>query len=250
MCIRFHDTTKCSPSVQYPITLDGKQLKWFSSVKHLGHIFDCCLSFAKDVVCKKGKFVACVNNVITEFGFAHPRCKAKMVKTYGTSFYGCCLWDLYGSDCLKLFTTWNVAMRIILELPNTTHRRFLDQLSGLNHIHHILKCRFMKFMQCLSNSNNDKLGHLYNVCHKNKQSPSGLNIARIACEYEIKTSDIQQSNMLSLMNKVYIARSKDLGDEQWKIDFMNELIDVVNKTAECGLSPEEAKDILWFLASD
>ncbi len=31
---------------------------------------------------------------------------------------------------------------------------------------------------------------------------------------------------------------------------MNELIDVVHQTAESGLSPKEAKDILSFLASD
>ncbi len=74
MCIKYHDSDKCSLIVQYPITLCGKQLKWFSSVKHLGHIFDYCLSFAKDVLCRKGKFVACVNNIVTESGFAHTRC--------------------------------------------------------------------------------------------------------------------------------------------------------------------------------
>ncbi len=56
MCMKFHESAKCSPIVKYPITLSGKQLKWFSSVKHLGDIFDWCLRFAKDVVCKKGKF--------------------------------------------------------------------------------------------------------------------------------------------------------------------------------------------------
>ncbi len=91
MCIKFHESAKCSHIVQYPITLSGKQLKCLSSVMHLGHILDCCLTFAKDVVHKKGKFVACVTNIVTEFGFAHPRYKAKMVKTYGTSFYGSCL---------------------------------------------------------------------------------------------------------------------------------------------------------------
>ena len=71
---------------------------------------------------------------------------------------------------------------------------------------------------CDNEHNSRCMSHLYKVCHKNKQSTSGLNIAWIAGEYEIKTSDIQQCNILTLMNKVYFARSKDLGDEQWKID--------------------------------
>ncbi len=65
----------------------------------MGHIFDCCLSFVKYGVCKECIFEACVNKIVTEVGFAHPRCKTKMVKMYGTSFYGCCLWDLFGPDC-------------------------------------------------------------------------------------------------------------------------------------------------------
>ncbi len=107
-------------------------------------------------------------------------------------------------------------------------------------------------MQSLSNSNNNKLVHLYNICHKSKQSPSGLNIARIACKYSVKSYDIQQCNMLTQMSKIYVAKSKDLGNDQWKVwyNFMNELIDVVHQTAESGLRPKEAKDILWFLARD
>ncbi len=66
--------------------------------------------------------MAYVNNIVTEFGFAHPGCKAKMVKTYRTSFCGSCQWDLFRPDCQKRFTTWNIAMRIILDLPNTAHR--------------------------------------------------------------------------------------------------------------------------------
>ncbi len=45
--------------------------------------------------------------------------------------------------------------------------QFLDQLSGRNHIHPILKCCFINFMQSLSNSNNNKLIHLYNVITTN-----------------------------------------------------------------------------------
>ncbi len=70
MCIKFYDSAKCSPIVQYSITLTGKQLTWFFSIKHLGHIFDWCLSFSKDVVCEKDKYVVCIDNSVTEFGFA------------------------------------------------------------------------------------------------------------------------------------------------------------------------------------
>ncbi len=55
---------------------------------------------------------------------------------------------------------------------------------------------------------------------------------------------------LTQMNKIYVEKSKDLGNDQWKINFMNEHIDTVHKIAERGLSPKESKDILWFLASD
>ncbi len=99
-------------------------------------------------------------------------------------------------------------------------------------------------MQSLSNINNNKLVHLYNICHKNKQSPSGLNIARIVCEYSVKSYDIHQCNKLTQMNNIYVSKSKYLGDNQRKINLMNELIDVVHQTAKSGLSPKEANDII------
>ncbi len=46
--------------------------------------------------------------------------------------------------------------------------------------------------------------------------------------------------MLTQMNKIFVAKSKDLGNDQWKINFMNELIDVVHQTVESGLSYKEA----------
>ncbi len=52
-------------------------------------------------------------------------------------------------------------------------------------------------------SNYDTHVHLYNIYHRNKQLPSGLNIARIICEYNSKSCDIQQCNMLTQMNKIY-----------------------------------------------
>ncbi len=48
------------------------------------------------------------------------------------------------------------------------------------------------------------------------------------------------------MNKIYVANSKDLGDGQWKINFINQHIYVVHKTAGYGLCAEDAKDNMVF----
>ncbi len=42
--------------------------------------------------------------------------------------------------------------------------------------------------------------------------------------------------MLTQMNNIHVENSKDLGNDQGKINFMNELIDVVHQTAESGLN--------------
>ncbi len=47
-----------------------------------------------------------------------------------------------------------------------------------------------------------------------------------------------------------MAKSKDFGNDQWKINFMNELIEVIHQTAENLISSKTANDILWFLACD
>ncbi len=36
------------------------------------------------------------------------------------------------------------------------------------------------------------------------------------------------------MNKIYVEMSNDLGSDKWKINFMNELIDLVHQSAESG----------------
>ncbi len=100
MCIQFHYGSKHSGEIpQYPVYLGLDKLQWYSQVKHLGHIFNCCLSFSADVANRKGQFIGCVNSIKTQFGFAHPVCKMKLLVTDRYSFYESSLWDLYGNEC-------------------------------------------------------------------------------------------------------------------------------------------------------
>ncbi len=111
MCIEFHYGKHSGEIPQYPVYLGLDKRQWYSQVKHLGHIFNCCSSLSADVDNQKGQFIGCVNSIITQFGFPHPVCKMKLLVTHAYSFYGSSLWDLYGNACNHLYTTWNIAVR-------------------------------------------------------------------------------------------------------------------------------------------
>ncbi len=47
---------------------------------HLGHHFNYCLSFRKDINIKKGCFIQCVYDTCREFAFAHTKCRAQLLQ--------------------------------------------------------------------------------------------------------------------------------------------------------------------------
>ncbi len=92
-CIMFHHKQHVDTNIE--LTLNGDILTWSHEITHLGHHFNCCLSFRKNIDIRQGCFIKCVNEICTEFAFAHSKCRAKLLQIYGTSFYGSNLWDLY-----------------------------------------------------------------------------------------------------------------------------------------------------------
>ncbi len=77
-CIMFHHK-QCVDTIN-ELTLNWNILTWSHDITHLGHHFNCFL--------RKGSFIQCVNEICTEFAFAHPKCRAKLLQIHGTSFYG------------------------------------------------------------------------------------------------------------------------------------------------------------------
>ncbi len=103
------------------VSQSGTKLKWYDCVKHLGYKLTCCLKSTHCIKYHTGHCFSVVNQIQTEFSFAHPQCKCQMLKMYGCSFYGSPLWDLYSTDINCLYTYWNVALRTLCDLPYRTH---------------------------------------------------------------------------------------------------------------------------------
>ncbi len=118
----------------------------------------------------------------------------KLLVTHGYSFYGSSLWDLDGNACNHLYTTSNIAVRRLYELPRTVHTRLIYNITNLPHIKHNLKCRFIKFVNNATKSCNKKVKFLDKMCISNTLSVTGCNISNILCEYKISIFDIMYEN--------------------------------------------------------
>ncbi len=54
-----------------------------------------------------------------------------------------------------------------------------------NHVDHVLKCRFIKFMVCNLGSKNLFIYHIAKVCFQNVSTISGCTVSKILNEYDV-----------------------------------------------------------------
>jgi len=69
----------------------------------------------------------------------------KLYNIYASSLYGSNLWDLFCANTVKLYTSWNTAIRILFGLPRQTHRYYIEHISEQIHFKNMLCSRFVSF---------------------------------------------------------------------------------------------------------
>ena len=83
------------------ITLDGKDLPWVKTAKHLGcKIVKKICGLKDDLMEKRATYINKVNELTQEFHFAHPLTKVRINNIFNSYFYGSVLWDLFGIEAL------------------------------------------------------------------------------------------------------------------------------------------------------
>ena len=87
--------------------LCGDDLPWVTNVKHLSsYLEDKIDGMKKDVKMKRVQFINKNHEPIQE------------------------LWDLSGREVEMVENSWNTSVRLMFDLPRTTHRRFIVGISN------------------------------------------------------------------------------------------------------------------------
>ena len=95
--------------------------------KHLGNILQSDNSMSNDCSMKRGCFISKVHSLNQELYFVV--FVMRMYNMYACSFNGSNLWDLFGRDINRLYSSWNMAVKVLFNLRRETHRYFIEPIS-------------------------------------------------------------------------------------------------------------------------
>lgn len=227
------------------LKLNGKELPWVTSVKHLGSTItnnvDCTMN--QDLMEKRAIYVSRNNELVQEFFFAYPETKIWINNVYNTSFYSSPLWNIYSKDYSKLEKSWNVSNRIMLGLPRTSHRYLLEPLSKTMHVIKSLKKRYANFIEKIKINNKDVLKEVLNAISNDCRSTTGRNIRKLLLEH----------NALQLCDIDFdLLPYKRIPDgDGWKVGLAKEIIDI--KSGKLGIPKftiSEINEICNSICSD
>ena len=173
-----------------------------------------------DILIKRAAFINKNNDILQEFCFTHPDTKIKLNGIYNSHFTGSCLWDLFSREAEMVEKTWNVAMRLMLDIPRESHRYLIEPLSKVPHIKIILAKRFLTFLDQIRNSDKSASKFLLETILFDTRSTTGSNLRNIL----LKTDKTDVSELCpedtSQMKYHTIPR-----EEEWRLPFIYDILE-------------------------
>ena len=241
-----------------PILMGDKELPWVDTWPHLGNNIDKndfvnpgkgCLY--QDLMDKRGSFIGKFHSLHQEFGFTNPDVMMKIVQIYATSFYGSPLWSYSSKEAEKLFTSWNILVRQVYGVPNTTHRYLIESMSKSKHLKTVIYKRYLSFLHSVVNSKKDCLSSLGKKMIVDCGSITMQNL-------ELISKETGQENIMGIapceVINGYQYSPIPLGEE-WRVGLLDELIDLRNGSLNLEwddnseLSPDDLNDLINFVAT-
>ena len=233
------------------IKLDGLPLPWVQKVSHLGCTLESDNSMKQDIALKRGKFIGKINSLTQEFYYASTEVQLKLLTTYATSFYGSPLWDPFSKECDRIYRSWNVTIRNLLNLDRRTHRYLIEPLTECLHPKVMLISRMVGFYRKQLNSPKLSIRFLMKLAENDQRSAIGKTL-----EYVMRECNIEKSGLDCLtpsMIKKKISYMPVPPSEKWRIAFLKELLSARKDASVgvdiCGFTSSELDDIIKWLAT-
>ena len=178
-CIHF---TRSGTTSHPTVRLCNQEIKWFTNVKHLGNVVTCDLDESTDALRKVGDYMYYCNFLKVNFRYISHATRVKLFNTYCCVFYGSQCWNLNHRAIQNVCTKFNKGIRVLFNLPLTTHRNLLPIVSQSKPLLHSLSCRFYKLFNTMCNSHNFLVRDVTNVFASDPRSIVSQNLSVYSAE--------------------------------------------------------------------
>jgi hypothetical protein len=251
-CLIFSRTI--TPEQVLNVQLNGDNLPWVNTAKHLGNHLSSKLNFScripetrTDLLQKRAILYDKVHQIQQQFGYLNPRLLIKLLSIYSTALYGSCLWQLASDEHLKLNRSWNVAVKMIWDLPHSTHTRFVESLSPVPHLEAVLMSRFIGFVENLFKSKKSLLRLIFSSCSSDLGSLTGQNLDFLLKKYKkLTVKELTLAKRLVKKARVYPFQSH----ENWKVNLVEEISLIKADLMEIDFDLEDLEEILEYICTD
>ena len=199
----------------------------------------------RDILAKRGQFIGKINALLQEFHFVDSSTLLKLIDSYATAFYGSNLWNFQSKECEKIFNSWNVTIRKVLNVDNKTHRFLIEPLSNQSHLKTLLLSRYLKFHRSLRNSPKFTVRFLTRICERDQRTVLGQNLQYLSNQCNLIWSELLATSAVNIKSKLIFEPIPD--ESMWICDLAGELLDIRNGKIQLpGFSQDEIAALLCF----
>ena len=132
--------TKCISWMRVPrplprMILCGHQLPWVERILHLGNTLTNSVHIInEDMIIKNACYVVRNIEINQEFNFSAAETRLQVNQIYNLSWFGSVLWDSFCPAAVRLESSYNHSIKIMMNLPLATHRELIEPLSDQKHV--------------------------------------------------------------------------------------------------------------------
>ena len=197
-------------------------------------------------VCLRLTHSSAEHEIQQQFGYYNPRVILKLLSIYSTALYGSSLWQLASEEHHKLVRSWNTAVKIVWDLPHSTHTRFLESLSPVPHLDSVLFGRYIGFIDSLLQSKKSLIRLVFSSCSGDLHSLTGQNLAFILLKYQKLTLPALTAERTRIKKcRVYPSTEED----SWKIKLIEEIALLKKNHLEINFTSDDLEDILEYICT-
>ena len=141
--------------------------------------------------------------------------------------------------------TWNVAVRLMLDIPRESHKYLIEPLSQTTHIKIVLVKRFLTFLEQIRKSNKSASKFLLDSIFQDTGSTTGSNLRNI-----LLNTDKTHVRELCPQDAFNFKYHQIPQEEQWRLPFIQDIIEAKNgQMSISNMMDSDLDDILSALCT-